>query len=139
MVGMTPRWTKTLFVNSCHHPSVFRGIVLGELHRLRLTNSSKHTFEQQVHFFFRKLALRGYPSALLEDARAKVQYENRFILSREPSQHKLVFAIPYVSGAQHLHLAGILKRNWPFEHATVMVAYTTGRNLFQKRFARFRL
>ena len=37
-----------------------------------------------------------------------------------------------------MNLAGILKKLWPYENATVVVACTTGRNLFQKRFARFK-
>ena len=44
---------------SCHDPQIFKGIPKGVGYRLRLTNSTKETFRENVELYSRSMALSG--------------------------------------------------------------------------------
>ena len=56
---------------SCHAPGVAKGFIKGEALRLFRTNSSEHTFKENIANFKLRLFERGYPVNLVNHALQK--------------------------------------------------------------------
>ena len=59
---------------SCHDPQIFKGIPRGVDYRLRLTNSTKETFIQNVELYSRSMAISGYDYQMVK--REIMKFEN---------------------------------------------------------------
>ena len=62
---------------SCHAPGVAKGFIKGEALRLFRTNSSEHTFKENIANFKLRLFERGYPVNLVNNALAEIQFKER--------------------------------------------------------------
>ena len=130
-----------LGLDSEHPRSVFVGVVVGELHRLRETCWAEADFNFQVDFFFKNLAKRGYPWSLLNDCRKKKCWSDKHRLKAEPTQlqaTRVIFSIRYSSKLKRVKIAQCIN-----EHAHLLpdirplVGFTVGKNLFRLSCNRF--
>ena len=72
--------TKTFqytYFTSCYAPGVGKGFIKGEALRLLRTNSSEHTFKDNIANLKLRLFERGYPLNLVNNALAEVQFKER--------------------------------------------------------------
>ncbi|XP_067016780.1 uncharacterized protein [Acropora muricata] len=65
------------YFTSCHAPDVGKGFIKGEALRLLRTNSSEHTFQDNIANFKLRLFERGYPVNLVNNALAEIQFKVR--------------------------------------------------------------
>ena len=77
----TNKQTNKLYVraNSFHPPGTHKGIVIGEAHRYRTTNTDKHNFKKMIHHHKRKLNERGYPNHIIAQHKQVKFYECNII------------------------------------------------------------
>ena len=82
--------------HSLHHKSVFRGIVLSQIDRLRKTCKMNSDFRRSINFLFGKLGARGFDQNLLDICLADF-LSNASIIS-EPDRSRVVpFKLRYSS------------------------------------------
>ena len=60
-----------------HAPGVGKGFIKGEALRLLRTNSSEHTFKDNIENFRLRLFKRGYPVNLVNNVLAEIQFKER--------------------------------------------------------------
>ena len=65
------------YFTSFHAPGVGKGFIKGEALRLLRTNSSEHTFKDNIANFKLRLFERGYPVNLVNNALAEIQFKER--------------------------------------------------------------
>ena len=66
-----------IYFTSCHAPGVGKGFIKGEALRVLRTNSSEHTFKDNIVNFKLRLFERGYPVNLVNNALAEIQFKER--------------------------------------------------------------
>ena len=59
---------------SCHDPTVFKGIPKGVGYRLRITNSMKETFKENVELYSRSMAISGYDYQMVKKEMMKFEH-----------------------------------------------------------------
>ena len=65
------------YFTSCHAPGVGKSFIKGEALRLLRTNSSEHTFKDNIENFRLRLFKRGYPVNLVNNVLAEIQFKER--------------------------------------------------------------
>ena len=85
---------------SSSHPSgVKKGFVKGEALRLLRTNSSRTTFEENIHKFKSRLLARGYPKRLIDTLLSDVKFTERESALRKKNENRKEL-LPFVTQYQ---------------------------------------
>ena len=133
--------------NSCHPLNVKRGIVMTELTRLLLTNSSEASFNLNRDLLFQKLMARGYPRYFLDAVAQERQWCHKQSTTTSRGDRSSVCVVPFKlkcsPALAHVKITKILNRLAfsIFEGDSVQInlvtCFLSNPNLFRMRFARF--
>jgi len=130
---------------SNHSKSCLHGIVSTECVRLQRVCGSTEEFKKECTFFAKKLREKAYRVQTVREIIDEYCWNNRQKKIKNNNKHIVVpFKMQFCVGAESLGISSILNESatkWLSEDARqyfkFVTAYTTARNLFRLRYARF--
>ena len=81
-----------LHYSSCHPPSTFKGVTIGETKRILRNSSNIQTYEHHVQLLMNNLQRRGYPRAKLKKWLSDITFANRINLLNKETKSRLIAA-----------------------------------------------
>ena len=130
---------------SCHPPSVFKALIIGETQRLFNTNPKNPCgLDRHIQLFLTKLMRRGYSRQAAEELTQvtvrKAHYKHSNNLPRRAVRSKFFFRTVFGSSLNRSVIKSALKKHWPVVQAVfskpvdVMMSFHVQPNNFRRNF-----